>query len=73
MFYKLVFCFGILYDLNIHYQDVEGVMEIRQYQLKSWQDTGPVPDSEFALLNVINRIQSWQHEAGSHPIIVHCM
>lgn len=47
-------------------------MEIRQYHLKSWQDTGPVPDSEFAILNVINRIQSWQHEAGNHPIIVHC-
>ncbi|XP_065940586.1 receptor-type tyrosine-protein phosphatase epsilon isoform X9 [Magallana gigas] len=57
---------------SVNLVDVEGVMEIRQYHLKSWQDTGPVPDSEFAILSVIKRIQSWQHEAGNHPIIVHC-
>lgn len=53
-------------------QDVEGVTEIRQYQIKSWPDTKSIPNSEFSILKVIKEVQSWQNETGDHPITVHC-
>nr|XP_022311522.1 receptor-type tyrosine-protein phosphatase epsilon-like isoform X5 [Crassostrea virginica] len=57
---------------SINLVDVEGVTEIRQYQIKSWPDTKSIPNSEFSILKVIKEVQSWQNETGDHPITVHC-
>ncbi|KAL3867989.1 hypothetical protein ACJMK2_040830, partial [Sinanodonta woodiana] len=59
------------YTMLLHYNDER--RKVRLSRATYWEDGKPVPISPTAMLKQIDLIEKWQQEAGSKPIIVHCM